>query len=1082
MPKNSGKDSGKDRGSLTQKADDQQVRISQVSNVSQAVNAMGKETTRRMNETDRKIAEGGDSQEIAGSMNGVLNSLKSTIDSLNKGVETATLGTAKAATDAIKQYGNAISEDFKINRQNMVASALATSTPIFGYFASKFMETGIFKQTKDKMAEGISSIFKKKSKGGSMPDGMDDDMEGGGGTAGKKLTPAQAQAKSKQAQIVRKKDNLGAMKLANRDKYEKYDKSTEEKTLLALTAVQSAVGAQVGKFDQWYSKFLLQHPYYRMTMTAMKGMSATFGGMWKATYFFWRPRGGYKKHLSKSKQPFTAINQNLGAIFVQTMPRLDAIMIYTKATAIAVRDLSSHVTGKRYPMMDPSKLGGTWSLAGVTMAILRGAGRLAMKGARKFKDSMFLKGSKAERIFEGAIGGTETLGKIADYSVTGPGRLKDWIGKKTLGQLPGAKERKRLFGGLSEADETGGMSGAKKEQKCLPIYFCQKKNKKRLPKNQKGMGRRIKPDLVVQNVYDEFFVNKEKAKDKKDKKLLKFTAESAKYLQLHDKREKRRTTMGLIGGFFSSLGSIASLAMSFIGPLMGGFKKGVIGFITSLFAKGGAIRVGMAGLMAAGGPLLSALTSPAFLGPLGAAIGGAALGTWINNNIIKPYIMDPYFKDKENAQKKGMETLNQIRERMSKEMKTGTGESAYQAKVGIKVSTMLKSQQTWGGTALAAEAVKAGQMEVVEENNAIYAQYSIDEIEKARLRWRHSVSYGVRYWKASVGIDPKEFGRKKEKSFLAFLQKVGTKDTIEEHQKKVQKHETSWAKRRDKGQPKKLLGILDLESAKKFAAENGGHFTEYVDKTYDQAKKISADYAKEIKAKTEVIVGMTTAKAKEYADKYGGEAKEYVGLTIDQAKKMAEKYKIKEKAEQAVDTVKDQAKKISERSEETSKEAVGWFKSTFGAIKEWLQGEEPDKLKEKATKTTAELYQKSKAKGTEWLDKGAEEYNKNRAKLIEIYQKASPEKKAWIRQHSQELLAGGVQTANALKEMGIQFKDSATEAANKVAGSVVASSVNTSNNITNAVTQMGSGGGGGNQSKMMMEPTMDQISMGNVDN
>ena len=97
-----------------------------------------------------------------------------------------------------------------------------------------------------------------------------------------------------------------------------------------------------------------------------------------------------------------------------------------------------------------------------------------------------------------------------------------------------------------------------------------------------------------------------------------------------------------------------------------------------------------------------------------------------------------------------------------------------------------------------------------------------------------------------------------------------------------------------------------------------------------------------------------------------------------------------------------------------------------------------------------------------------------------MYNKASPEKQAWIRQHAQELLAGGVQTANALKEMGVQFKDSAADAAEKVAGSVVASAVNTTNNINSAVSQM-QGGGGGNQSKMMMEPTMDKISMGDVD-
>lgn len=558
------KKSGKNMGSITQKADSQDVRISQVSNVSKAVSAMGKKTTQEMKETERRISSGGDSKAIAGSMNSVLGSLKKTVDALEKGVETATLGTAKAANDAIKQYGKAISDDIKINRQNMVASALASSTPIFGYFASKFMETGVFKKTTEKMRDSVSSIFKRKSKGGSMPD--DFDMGGNGGGGGPRMSPAQAAAKQKQIQKTKKQDSLNNLKIQNRDRYEKYDKETENKTLLTLTAIQSAVGAQVGKFDQWYSKLLLQHPYFRTTMVAFKAISSIMGGLWKAVYFFWRPRGGYKKHLSKAKNPFTAMNQNIGALFVQSMPRLDAIMIYTKATAEAVRDMSNQITGKKYPKMDPSKLGGTWSIAGTTMKILKGAGRWLT--GKMMSSTQKLKPGKRRSIQEEMIKAMYYTGQFGTYMLEGPGKLK----KKLGSMLPGSKEKKRLFGGL------GGVGVA--EENAGPVLApwmtgggkLKKRKQLRAPKFFKGMGRKQKPDLITQGVYDLYKINSEKKRDKMFSKMQKYTAESAKAATQMNKRQKRK-------GIFGFLFKMLSMGAGFIGNLLSGAGR--------LFGRGG---------------------------------------------------------------------------------------------------------------------------------------------------------------------------------------------------------------------------------------------------------------------------------------------------------------------------------------------------------------------------------------------------------------------------------------------------------------------------------------------------------------
>ena len=106
-------------------------------------------------------------------------------------------------------------------------------------------------------------------------------------------------------------------------------------------------------------------------------------------------------------------------------------------------------------------------------------------------------------------------------------------------------------------------------------------------------------------------------------------------------------------------------------------------------------------------------------------------------------------------------------------------------------------------------------------------------------------------------------------------------------------------------------------------------------------------------------------------------------------------------------------------------------------------------------------------------------YQSAKSKLQEIYANASPDKKAWIRQNAQKLLAGGEQTASALAEMGNKFKDATMEGAKKVGDTVNAATSYATTTITNSVSSM-SGGGGGGSNKLLNEQTMDDIATGHV--
>jgi hypothetical protein len=432
-------------------------------------------------------------------------------------------------------------------------------------------------------------------------------------------------------------------------------------------------------------------------------------------------------------------------------------------------------------------------------------------------------------------------------------------------------------------------------------------------------------------------------------------------------------------------------------------------------------------------------------------------------------------------------------------------------------------------------AFTGGRYQYMAEHLPEYGDFTVEEIRTLRIRHWHK--FGTTFDLKNMGWNPanmnaegaRKMGRQIEANFLKWLKKkertakwdrgaagVEKYDKLREKYGKdksirelnvldiAAKHAKFTEEQKAKKGTKDFVGTLDMDAAKKWAAEKGGNFQEYVGKTYDQAKKIAVNYADEISNKTQLIVGMTAAKAKEYHEKYGGEftewknltiaqanklaekykikekaeqvigmtstaaqkfaeqaggeAKEYVGKTMAQARKLAKKYKVKEKAGQAIDTIKDQAKKVSERAGE----AKGWFGREWEAMKKYNA----------PLKKTGEFIEVGKGNFLELYRQGA-------GAVKEFYETASPEKKAWIRQNAERLLISGQITADELKKMGISLKDATIKAADKVGDTVVSSAVSTTQHISTAVNQMGGGGGGANN-KMMQEESMNEITMGKL--
>lgn len=97
--------------------------------------------------------------EVERSANKLLQKLGLTVDTMTRSARKILVTTAQTTKDIVSNMGRALNQDFQVNKANTVGMALAASTPIFGYFAAKFMETGVFQDFKEKIKDKLGEVF-----------------------------------------------------------------------------------------------------------------------------------------------------------------------------------------------------------------------------------------------------------------------------------------------------------------------------------------------------------------------------------------------------------------------------------------------------------------------------------------------------------------------------------------------------------------------------------------------------------------------------------------------------------------------------------------------------------------------------------------------------------------------------------------------------------------------------------------------------------------------------------------------------------------------------------------------------------
>lgn len=94
-----------------------------------------------------------------GAYSTAINNLARISTTVAHGVKNMTTGTIKFTRESLASFKRSVGEDFRVDKANLLAQSLAKATPIFGYFAGKFVESGMFKDLAMKIKERLGAAL-----------------------------------------------------------------------------------------------------------------------------------------------------------------------------------------------------------------------------------------------------------------------------------------------------------------------------------------------------------------------------------------------------------------------------------------------------------------------------------------------------------------------------------------------------------------------------------------------------------------------------------------------------------------------------------------------------------------------------------------------------------------------------------------------------------------------------------------------------------------------------------------------------------------------------------------------------------
>jgi hypothetical protein len=887
-------------GSITQEADNQDERISGISNVNRTISNMQRNVDTRLQEIDDEVGDSEAISEVQNSLRKVLASMSGTIGDIGRGFSNIAKTTAETTSQSIKQYSQAISQDISYNKQNIVAMALSRSTPIFGYFAAKFMETDVFKSAAERikanigdMLSGIGgrikSAFTGRGKGEreATESGIPKMQKGGyvekGGMAylhpaevvmpiekvlekiDESISVAQDLAKiSKRAQLntmaklstfvdeQKKFQKQGIIKgfiNAYATVQSRYMEPSNMRMLRAVLSIQDTLGATVGTWPQVWQKLLVEHPTFRNIMFTLRGLYSTIALPARLTYALFKRRGGYEGHLSRDKSPMAATAYNVGLVYTGGMWRLDNIALFTRATAEATRDLSSAITGKRYPQ-----------LRGVGQGFfsLIGLGRTVLNFATKFTPA--LTGAFVDALTGGTGKKGWSIGMSIGESLTSETFITR-LGEKIKMLIPSLRQEEGIYGAGGIVEALPGLHAEARKRGAIPVY-----------------------DVTSQKLieYQEEILSLTEVANKWNKKQFKSQAEEVDQTKELVKHEKRKLFFRLLskgGGFIKSiLGFIPSLLGGLGGGLfrmlgLGGLGAGLGGLLGGAGRGAGGIAKGIGGMVSSGfktaAPKIKTVLSGVLSSPMvwkGGALAFAGFIGWeIGKWLDKLLGISEKFEKMQNKWDKASEELGKTvtdatraaataaREKGGAEGFAGKRTTALVAGMGKVSAERQQDIGSFGRRHIAG--IEDAQRKFMMENINEYLKYGPEQVDMMRQRWLSEGGWIGKTW----GGDHLKYGRMREKAFLSYLQTHGKSLSESELQKQYRAYEIGFAKEH----PMLAAGIKGKELAA-MAGEKGKEYLEAMKKgagvasekvvgVYTQATELAAAETRNLAANTKEL-------------------------------------------------------------------------------------------------------------------------------------------------------------------------------------------------------------------------------------
>jgi uncharacterized protein with PIN domain len=768
-------------GSITKTADAQETRINNISNVSRAISRMQKDVDQKIAETKKDVYEGKEFKSIHDNMNQTLSGLNRTISALTSGVAKITADTARATAQVIRQYGQAISQDISFNKKNVVAMALAQTSPLYGYFVAKFLETDVFKRALNKMKTAIGQTlgaiirpFKGKApKGSEIPH-----MQTGGKVqatgiakvhAGETVIPAGMTSSLEEMVRLQKEQSI------------------------YLRSVFGAV--PIGKKSGIFGSLV-----------------RTLAIPFKIVKYFRKRKGNYASLLSDADMPLDNIAQNVATMMSQLLWRMDNMIEIMKANVIANRDLSTHFTKIEYgaiegvPLYRKKKpliraalgflvrrspilaaLGGLAAMAAgmpIGAAALGGGIGLGAIGG-------VLKGVAKRREKRGEKGGIAGfLGKERGLYANEPGfftSLGRGIKRKYREFMPTSEQYKVYLehgqknlapgvpGGAGGAGGPGGPGESDFIMRSSVQHFAEVLSD--TLGGEYGYDHPIWTIKKFSREQSKDFMER-KAREAKEFKLQKKATESVS--ELRDIQEswyskvKKWKLWGWIAKIFTFGGGLLS---SIGGFLLKPFKM--------LFDS-----LGVTKLLKTLGPLLGTLTGPVtslaasvapYIGGILLAAGvGVAIGTFLNR-YIQPIIED-WSNKRLNRTHKAFKEVTSIREKLQEQSKK-SGEEGYLGRTGLEAGRFGPHES---GDLLIGE-IRKGQTDYMMKNLSTYSRFPIDKLPEWRQEWQKGPGSYTRW---AVQLDAYQYGYDREANFLQWLMTTKNKEmlTSQQREKAINAH------------------------------------------------------------------------------------------------------------------------------------------------------------------------------------------------------------------------------------------------------------------------------------------------------